>query len=218
MFLLGLATFIIYLAVGVYYVTGPMSPFHALNLHSNGDSFLRVFPGWNAREEFDDAAYNRAAVEIFHTGIPRDHTGALFLYAPIYAYFVAGCYWIGGFRLLALAIPQALLGGLTCTVIGLAAYHIASRSKKAAALIAALLSLINLRLAMYVGYVSPTILLAFFFALAVLAASRQFTLATLSLFVIALVLAIGTQAGFFVVAIGSAGCAVGFSGRGSEAC
>lgn len=203
--LLGLATFLVYLVVGIYYVTGPISPFRTLKLTSTGDAFLSAFPGWNAPEEFDDAAYNRAALEILRTGIPRDHTGSLFLHAPVYAYFVAGCYWLGGVRLLALAIPQAILAALTCVLIGLTTYRIATRSRVAAVLIASSLFLINLRLAMYVGYVSPTILLEFFFALALLAVSGQFTLPGLTLFVVATILAIETQAVFFVAACGAAG-------------
>src|SRR6202011_2503467 len=95
-------TFSLHLALGIYYVTGPMSPFHGLTVRSHGESFLASFPGWNNPEEFDDAAYNRAAVEVLNTGIPRDHNGSIFVYAPVYAYFVAACYWLCGFRLLAL--------------------------------------------------------------------------------------------------------------------
>src|SRR2546421_239782 len=98
---LGVATFLVYLTFGLFYVTGPMSPFKGINLQINGDRFIQAYPGWDTTQEFDDAAYNRAALEILHTGIPRDRTGSLFLHAPIYAYFVAGCYWIAGFRLLA---------------------------------------------------------------------------------------------------------------------
>lgn len=204
MFLLGLATFILYLLLGVYYVTGPISPFHDLRLGSSGDAFLVAFPGWNGPQEFDDAAYNRAATEILRTGIPRERAGALFFHAPIYAYFVAGCYWLGGCRLLALAIPQAFLAALTCGAISLATYRIARTSRVAASLLAGFLFLINLRLAMYVGYVSPTILLLFLFSLAVLATAQKFSSARLCVFVGIIILAIGTQASFFVVA-GAAG-------------
>src|SRR4051812_36775834 len=86
---LGLATFIVYLAVGLYYVTGPISPFHNLTLQSKGDAFLETYPWWNASEEFDDAAYNRVALSVLRTGIPRDKHGALFFHAPVYGYFVA---------------------------------------------------------------------------------------------------------------------------------
>jgi hypothetical protein len=203
--LLVFVTFAAHLAIGVYYVTGPMSPFSGLTLGLHSEAFLNAYPGWNNREEFDDAAYNRAAVEVLNTGIPRDHTGSIFVYAPVYAYFVAFCYWLGGFRLLAIAIPQAMLAAFTCVAIALAAYRVSSRFKVAALLTAGFLFLINLRLAMYVGYVSPTILLGFFFALALLTASREFTTASLSRFVAALILAMGTQAGFFIVALAAAG-------------
>jgi hypothetical protein len=201
LFLLALATFIVYLAVGVYYSTAAITPSRTLKMELTGDAYLRAFPGWNERLEFDDAAYNRAAVEILWHGVPRDHTGSLFLYAPVYAYFLAGCYWIGGLRLVSLAVPQAFLAALTCVAVSLAAYRIVDRGKLAALLIAGFLFLINLRIAMYVGYVSPTILLLFFFSMAVLAASREFTPSSLCIFVTALILAAGTQAGFFLVTL-----------------
>src|SRR5438552_3941544 len=103
LFLLALATFMVYLALGVYYSTGSITPSRTLKTELTGDAYLRAFPGWNDRLEFDDAAYNRAAVEILSHGVPRDHTGSLFLYAPVYAYFLAGCYWIGGLRLFSVA-------------------------------------------------------------------------------------------------------------------
>lgn len=202
--LLVLATFITYLAVGVYYVTGPMSPFHGLRLNASGQSFLAAFPGWNNREEFDDAAYNRAAVEILNTGVPRDHTGSLFFYAPVYAYFVAGCYRIGGLRLLSVAIPQAILAALSCGLLAASAYSIARRNAINSSLISGVLFLINARFAMYVGYISPTILLIFLFSVSIFAASRTATAGSLSLLVISILLAIGTQAGFFFVALGVA--------------
>lgn len=198
-----LATFSTYLGVGIYYVTGPMSPFKTLTLSQKGDSFLAVFPGWNNKIEFDDAAYNRAASEIIQHGIPRDRSGAVFFYAPVYAYFVAACYSIGGLRLLAIAVPQALLAACTCVALGISAYRIAGRFRFSALVITSLLFLINLRLAMYVGYVSPTILLAFFFALALLAASGGRTNGNLVLFASALILGMGTQAGFFIIALGA---------------
>ena len=196
-----LATVVTHLAVSIYYVTGPMSPFPALTLHSSGDAFLSAFPGWNNREEFDDAAYNRAAVEILHTGIPRDHTGALFLYAPVYAYFVAGCYWIGGFRILAIAVPQAILSALACGILATATYRVSGQFRILPALIAGFLFVINARVAMYVGYVSPTILLIFFFSIAIFAASRPASAASLSVLVASLILAAWTQAGFFFTAV-----------------
>jgi hypothetical protein len=196
-----LATFIVYLAVGVYYSTGAITSSRNLSIGLIGDAYLQAFPGWNDRLEFDDAAYNRAAVEILAHGVPRDHTGALFLYAPVYAYFLGACYWIGGLRILAVAIPQAALSAFTCAAVSLTAYRIVDRFKLAALVAAGFLFLINLRIAMYVGYVSPTILLLFFFSVAVLAASQKFNSIRLSIFVTALILAAGTQAGFFVVTL-----------------
>jgi hypothetical protein len=196
-----LLTFVTHLALGVYYVTGPMSPFHGLTLRSRGEGFLASFPGWSDREEFDDAAYNRAAIEVLNTGVPRDHTGSIFLYAPVYAYFVAGCYWIGGVRLLALSFPQAILAALSCGLLATATYHLVRQAKLTAALITAGLFLINVRLAMYVGYVSPTILLAFLFSVATWAASQPFTFHRSLLFAASLILATGTQAGFFFISL-----------------
>jgi MFS family permease len=199
-----LATFVTYLAVGLFYVTSPHGPFPALKLSSAGDSFLSVYPGWNDEEEFDDAAYNRVAIEVLHTGLPRDKHGALFFHAPLYGYFVGACYWIGGIRLLAIAIPQAFVAALTCGAIAVAAFNIAPRAKLGATLFAGILFLINFRFAMYVGYVSPTILLEFFFSLAILAASLPFTRERLIAFVAACLLAMCTQAAFFVVVLATA--------------
>jgi hypothetical protein len=177
-----------------------MSPFPALTIRSHDERFLASFPGWNGPEEFDDAAYNRAAVEVLRTGIPTDHTGAIFVYAPVYAYFVAGCYALGGIRLLAVAIPQAILAALSCGFLASATYHVARQFKFAAMLLTASLFLINVRLAMYVGYVSPTLLLVFFFSVATWAASQAFSTARRIVLVASLILATGTQAGFFFVA------------------
>jgi hypothetical protein len=199
--LLVIVTFAAHLTLGLYYVTGPMSPFRGLTLKSHDATFLNSFPNWNEREEFDDAAYNRAAVEVLHTGIPRDHTGSLFVYAPVYSYFVAACYTVGGVRLLALAIPQAVLSSLTCGLLALATYHLARQSKFVAALITGALFLTNARIAMYVGYVSPTILLAFFFSAAVWAASQPLRPSRCFIFAASLILATGTQAGFFLIAL-----------------
>jgi hypothetical protein len=196
-----LATFAVYLGVGLYYVTGTISPFHTLKLTSVGDEFLGAYPGWNNREEFDDAAYNRAAVEILNTGIPRDHTGSVFLYAPVYAYFVAACYSVGGIRLLAIVIPQAIAAALTCGFVMRATNRISGRDDSVAGLIAGFLFLINLRLAMYVGYISPTILLMFFFSMAFWAASSLTGRGRLAILVTSLLLAAGTQSGFFFVAL-----------------
>src|SRR5438874_8819960 len=111
-----LCTFAVHLCFGLMYAAGRLSPFRGLTLSAHDDSFLNAFPTWNEREEFDDAAYNRAALEVLKTGIPRDHTGALFVYAPVYVYFVAACFSLGGVRLLPLAIAQALL---SATISGL---------------------------------------------------------------------------------------------------
>ena len=65
---------------------------------------------------------------------------------------------LGGVRLISVAIPQAALAGFTCLLIGLAAFRAAPQRKELAAVLASCLVLINLRLAMYVGYISPTAL------------------------------------------------------------
>jgi hypothetical protein len=203
--LIAVGTLVAHLAFGVHYAT------HAENLQSKptlqmtNEEYLKSFPGWEQPGENDAAAYNRAALGVLHTGIPRNRSGGVSAHALVYDYFLAACYWVGGVRLLAVAIPQAVLSGLTSLLVGLIAFRLASRWARAASCLAALMVLINLRFAIYVGNMMPTVLLLFLFAGAMCAAvSGLRTPGALACFVGALVLAAFTQAAFFIVAVAAA--------------
>src|SRR5258706_15863991 len=117
-------------------------------LELRGEDYLRVFPAWGRPAERDSAAYNRGALNIIDSGVPRTRSGALHMHAPTYCYFLALCYKIGGLRLFSVAVPQALLAGLACFLVGLAASRTIPAHPTAGPLIAALLYLVNLRAAM----------------------------------------------------------------------
>jgi hypothetical protein len=192
---MAVATAVFYLAFSLYYVT------HSENLwRVSGEQFLKCYPGWDTASEGDAALYNREALGILHTGVPRDRAGALFLYAPVYAYFLAGCYWVGGIRQLAVTIPQAILAGMTCWFIGLTTRRMAVVRPQLAMLLTTGLMLIYLRLAMYTSYVNPTILLLFWLAVAVDSAARPLTWRTALLFGVVVALGALTQAGFSIPA------------------
>src|SRR5437667_8710896 len=168
---LATATMVLHLVFGLYYMTQALPGDRRPTLQQSGESYLASFPGWNSGWEADSAGYNRAAVTVLETGVPRNRDGVPFFRAAVYAYFLAACYGIGGMRLLAVAVPQAVLSGLTCWFIGLAAARSAPRNRNAAAILAAVLVLVNLRLAMFVGMVYPTAVLMLFVSLALWAAT-----------------------------------------------
>ncbi|MGD0649953.1 MAG: glycosyltransferase family 39 protein [Verrucomicrobiia bacterium] len=89
----------------------------------------------------------------------RSRDGVFFDHAPVYAYFLAACYRIGGVRMLSIAIPQAILSGLIGVMLALAAWYLASRNKGIAAVVASVLILISVRIATFVGYINPARLL-----------------------------------------------------------
>jgi len=170
------------------------------SLRDEEESFLTCYTGWNSDHEHDAAAYNRAAMETLRTGVPRTRSGSFFSHAPLYAYFLAGSYAVGGVRLLSVVVPQAALAGATALLLGLAAYRIAPWKAWQTALLATGLFLINLRFAMYVGSINPTCLLLFWVALAMWAATWWPKPWAWILFVTALVAGTFTQAGFLLMA------------------
>ena len=197
--LLALATSVVHLVIGVYYATtaAPYEP--KPTLRQTGESYLTSFPGWNSDWEADSSGYNRAAVTVLETGVPRNRDGVPFFRAAVYAYFLAACYAIGGVRLLAVAVPQAMLNGLACWFIGLAAARSSPRNRSPAAIVAAVLVLVNLRLAMYVAMVYPTALLILFVSLALWAATWKPGLSRTLVVVLPLVLGAFAQGAFFVI-------------------
>jgi len=203
--LIAVATGILHLALGLYYATRVLTVEQKPSLSVTGEAYLRSFAGWDTEQEVDSPGYNRAAVAAMETGIPRSKTGSVFFRAAGYAYFLAACYSVGGLRLISVAVPQAVFNGLTCLLIGLAAGRIASRHKNAAMIIGALLVLVNLRLAMYVGYVYPTCLVMTLLALALWAATGPLTSGRALGVAGALIFGTFSQGAFFVVTF-AAGC------------
>jgi hypothetical protein len=194
-----MATFAVYLAFSLYYVTHSENLSAHWTLRQRGDEFLRAFPGWDTASEGDSALYNREAIGILRTGIPRARSGAVYLYAPLYAYFLAACYWIGGVQQMSVSVPQALLAGATCWFLGLTARRVAPANSRVAMLIAAALLLVNLRLAINTSYISPTLLLLFWFSIALFLATRPLTAANSFGLGLVVALSVQTQASFFLV-------------------
>jgi hypothetical protein len=126
------------------------------------------------------------------------------MHAPVYCYFLALCYKIGGLRLFSVAAPQAMMAGIACFLVGLAASRATPSHPTAASLIGALLYLVNLRAAMYVGYVYPTILVVALTALTIVAAVRPPQRLAIAVVVGSMMLATFAQASFFALAGGVA--------------
>lgn len=200
---LALMTFAFYLALGLYYATN-LVPSNKASLNLRGKAYLESFPSWGTTREIDSAIGNRTAVEILKTGVPRTISGRLFLHSPVYSYFVAACYGIGGVRLLSVAAGQAALGGLICLLLALTARRLTPRQPQFAALSTAILVLVNVRLAMYVAYIIPTLPLMFLLALALFCATTLDTARGSTGFALAMILGIYTQAVFFVTAVSAA--------------
>jgi hypothetical protein len=200
---LALVTFVFYLALGLYYATN-LIPSNKTSLALRGEAYLNSFPTWGTVRETDSAIANRTAIEILKAGVPRTISGRLFLHSPVYSYFVAACYWVGGIRLLSVAIPQAILGGLICLLLAVTVCRIAPQHQQVAALCTAALVLVNVRLAMYVAYIIPAIPLMFLLALALFCATRLDTARGSTGFALAMILGTYTQAAFFVAAVPAA--------------
>lgn len=196
----GVALF--HLLIGVYYATRAENLKSKPTLNRSGDAFLASYEGWNTQHEGDASFYNRTAVEILRGGVPRDHHGRVTLHAPVYSYFLAACYKVGGFRLLSVAVPQALLCGLIAWLLAWAAWRLAPDSGNTIPLLAAVLFGLNLRFAMYVGYINPTILLLALIALAFLVSTHLYQAHAVAFLSAVMSLAVVTQAAAFVLALG----------------
>jgi hypothetical protein len=197
---LGLTCGLVHLAVGLYYATrlSPQTP-HG-SLAANGNVYLASFPGWDTDSEQDAAGFNRTALSTLTRGLPYSHQGTLMLRTVVYSYFVAGCYAVGGIRLLSIAVGQALVSGLTCWILALAAGRPFPKNA-AAPWIAAGLYLLNLRVAMYVGYVMPLIPTLLFMAIVLWAATQTTGRRLVVWLVASSVLGTYTSSTFFVIAM-----------------
>ncbi len=203
---LSVATFVIYLALGVYYATHNAERVHGpSDLNLRGEAYLHAFGTWDTENEGDAAFYNRLAMGVMQTGLPRNRTGNLSLYAPVYTYFLSACYSVGGLRLLSVSVPQALLGALLAFVSGLAAGRLAPALKPGVTLAAAALVLVNLRFAMSASAIVPTLLLLVLVALALYFAAGPAKWLNVVLLGGIVSVAVFTQTAFFVVAFAIAG-------------
>lgn len=201
---LAVATAVLHGVFGAYYAIHAENLTSKPTLQMEGMEYLESFPGWDAVWENDAAAYNRAALGVLRTGVPRNRAGGVSVHALVFDYFLAACYWVGGVRLYSVVIAQALLAGLTCLFVGLTTSRIAPPSAPWAGCLGAAIMLSNLRLAVYVGNPQATILLLFLFSIMLYAAAGPRTLANRALFATVVGLAIFTQAAFFVVAAAGA--------------
>jgi hypothetical protein len=200
---LGIACGLFHMVVGSYYATR-LSPQTAhASLAASGDVYLASFPGWDTDSEQDAAGFNRTALSILARGLPYSRQGTLILRTAVYSYFVAACYAVGGIRLLPVAIAQAIASGLTCGILALAASRLCPRNA-AAPWIAGGLYLVNLRIAMYVGYVVPLIPTLLFMAIALWAATQAKGGRLVVCLVASLVLGTYTSSTFFVIAMAGA--------------
>ena len=181
------------------------------SLTATGADYLRSFSNWDTDSETDSAGFNRTALSILDRGLPYSRPGTLILRTAVYSYFVAGCYALGGVRLLPVALVQAALSGFTCALLAAAASSLGG-GRKSAGWIGGGLYLMNLRVAMYVGYVVPLIPTLFFTAVAFWAAiqlagkpSRPRVQNWLTAcVVVSLILGTYTSSTFFVIALAGA--------------
>lgn len=197
------ATFVLYFTFGLFYVSHNAERLKSSgDLSLRGEAYLQGFITWGADLEADDAYYNRSALGIMQTGMPRDRDGNLAFHAPLYSFFVAACYGIGGFNRYSLATGQSVLAALLALFGGLTAGRLAPERAPAVGFLGAGLVMCNLLLAKWTAIVAPTLLLLLWFSIVLyLAAGRLRTAEVLGLALVA-VLAVFTQAAFFVVASG----------------
>lgn len=189
-----------HLVYGLWFWTHSPTNAPKTSLSLKGDAFLESFPGWNTDNERDAASFNRTAMEVLRTGVPRTRAGAFYDHAPAYSYFLAACYAVGGVRLLSVVIPQAVLSGLTGLLVALAAYRLAPRWRVLSAVGAALLMLVDVRVAACVGSMNnPTPLLLPLHALAFYLATGPEKAGRIGLLVLVVVLAMYTTASYFLV-------------------
>lgn len=195
------ATSLVYLVFGTYYVTRNAERVHGpSSLSVSGDAYLRAFGTWDSDDEADSAFYNRLALGVMHTGLPRNRSGSVSLYAPVYTYFLGACYSVGGLRLLSFIVPQAILGGLLAWFCGLIAGRLAPGLKPVVMLLAAGLIMINLRFGMAAAAIVPTILLLLLLAVALYLALGPLTWGNVLGLSALSAIAVFTQTSFFVVA------------------
>jgi len=200
---LGIACGLFHLLVGLQYATHFTSQALHPSLTASGDAYLASFPSWNTENEQDVAGFNRAALSILAHGLPYSRGGTLVLRTVVYSYFVAGCYAVGGIRLLPIAIAQAIASGLTCWILTLATSRLFPRSAMAP-WIAGGLYLVNVRVGMYVGYVEPPIPTLLFMAIALWTTTHLTGRWPIVWLVASLVLATYASSTFFVVATAGA--------------
>lgn len=170
---------------------------------ARGEAYLQGFPGWNTDSELDSTYINRTALSILRRGLPYSRQGTLVLRTAVYSYFVAACYALGGVRLLPLVVAQAVLSGLTGFIFASAAGRLLGGRKFIRAIVATLY-LVNLRVAMYVGYVTPLVLTLLFTALAFWGLARWKDRRSPLWIVLGLVLGTYTSSTFFTVALAGA--------------
>lgn len=185
---------------GLLYATS-LSPLgrHDL-LSASGDAYLQSFPNWNGDSEQDATGFNRTAVSILHSGLPYSRHGTLILRTVVYSYFVAICYALGGIRFLPVLIAQAIMSGLTGTILAAAASRL-SGGRMSVRWVVAALYLLNLRVAMYVGYIVPLIPTLFLLAVAFWSMAGSTTDAPAKWVALSLTLGTYTSSTFFVVAL-----------------
>lgn len=198
--MLGVAIALFHLMVGAYYATRLSPQNTRAPLTATGDAYLASFPGWNTDAEQDAAGFNRTALSIRERGLPYSRQGTLILRTAVYSYFVAACYAVGSVRLLPILVAQAMASGFTCWMLALATSRLFAKST-AAPWIAGGLYLVNLRVAMYVGYVVPLIVTLVFMAIAFWAATQEPGRRSTAWFIVSLVLGTYTSSTFFVVAM-----------------
>jgi 4-amino-4-deoxy-L-arabinose transferase-like glycosyltransferase len=201
---LAILTAICHFIYGVWFWTKSPTNAPKTGLHLSGEDYLNTYKpsGWGTKNEMDGSLYNRGAIEVLKTGVPRTFSGALHLHSPVYPYFLAACYKIGGTRLLSVAVPQAILSGLTAFLIALAAFRLAPANKMIALLAGGCLLLINHQVAVFVANPVPVNLLLCIFAAAVLSLSgTSDPKGGLLGGVVLLAVGIYTQAFFFAVAV-----------------
>jgi hypothetical protein len=187
-------------AFGLLYATSISPQARPGLLSSSGDAYLQRFLGWNTDNEQDATGFNRTALSILHTGLPYSRHGTLILRTAVYSYFVAICYALGGIRFLPIVIAQAILSGLTGTVLAAAASRLCG-GRMAVRVVVAALYLVNLRVAMYVGYIVPLIPTLFFLSVAFWSMAGSTKDSPPKWVALTLILGSYTSSTFFVVAL-----------------
>jgi hypothetical protein len=195
------ATFVVHLLGGLYYVSHNSARMAAPgDLRLANDAYLGEFGTWGTDHEGDQAFYNRTAITAIKTGVPRDINGIPALHAPLYSYFLGGCYAIGGINRISVAVAQSLISAWVAACLGLTAIRLAPALGPRIGWVASGMILINLHLAKATAIISPTLPLLGLFVLGLYFATGPLnTMGTVGL-VGSIVFCIFTQAAFFVIA------------------